>query len=214
MSNFKELYTQDYKGSYTIFQQVLTNHLWLERFLGIMDTIDIETITELVNKVTVIENNYINEQTFENLVKVVPTNLVLIDGLLYLQHDGQTLTGQEGIKVGGLDVFVLEDLEMLPSGFDDFITTLESGDITSCVVVYENELFYFADNQNSSGYLHFTNTGYNAGKQYVKTLTYVKSSQTWTLKSSPVLTEQDVRDLINEDVTSALTANYTIGGEQ
>lgn len=213
MSNFKELYTQDYKGSYTIFQQVLTNHLWLERFLGIMDTIDIETITELVDKVEAIESNYVTENSFENLVRVVPTNLALIDGLLYLQHDGQILSGQEGIKVGGLDVFVLEDVEMVPSGFGEFVTALESGDIASCVVVYENELYYFADNQISSGYLHFTHTGYNAGRQFVKTLTYVKSLQTWTLTSSPVLTEQDVRDLISEDITSALNDDYVIVGE-
>lgn len=133
MSNFKELYTQDYKGSYTIFQQVLTNHLWLERLLGDYDLLDISTLTQDVSilkeqfvsiqeefqtlntnvgtyesRIDTLETNYRDldgrfemfvSEAFENLVKATPTNLAVENDKIVLQHDGETLTGQEGIEL-------------------------------------------------------------------------------------------------------------------
>ena len=187
MSNFKELYTQDYKGSYTIFQQVLTNHLWLERLLGDYDLLDITILTQDVTtlkeqfatiqegfqtlqtnvgtyetRIDTLETNYRDldgrfemfvSEAFENLVKATPTNLAVENDKIVLQHDGVTLTGQEGIELPkGIKIITYAATTQTPPTSDELKLLCEGQAILLIKGVGMNDLYfrlagsYYAEN--------------------------------------------------------------------
>ena len=102
-----------------------------------------------------------NIDNFEDFLKVIPTEIVVKDGRLYLAHDTVILTGQDGLPLADLIEKVM---------INDVPTTATQGTLTeaqlatlqndaAAYIMFNHEKFYLMDEGHTEGFLTYSHVG-------------------------------------------------------
>lgn len=120
---------------------------------------------------------------YESLVKVMPTEIVLKDGKLFLAHDTQILTGQDGLALSSLatpvEITDVPDTAVNGTLTASQLATLQNNE--AAYIMFNHEKFYLMDEGHTEGYLTYTHVGYDNGDTHIKTLTITLNTKAWVI---------------------------------
>lgn len=122
-------------------------------------------------------------QNFEELVKVIPTEIVVQDGKLYLAHDSVILTGQDGLPLADV-IEKVEITDVLPTATQGSLTASQLAILLndeSAYIMFNHEKFYLMDAGHTSGFLTYSHVGADSNVIHVKTFTITVSTRGWVL---------------------------------
>lgn len=122
-------------------------------------------------------------QNFEELVKVIPTEIVIQNGKLYLAHDSVILTGQDGVPLADVieKVMISDVPETATQGTlsEEQLNTLLSDE--SAYIMFNHEKFYLMDAGHTEGFLTYSHVGVDSNVIHTKTITITVSTRAWIL---------------------------------
>lgn len=122
-------------------------------------------------------------RNFEELVKVIPTEIIIQNGKLYLAHDSIILTGQDGVPLS--DVIERVEISDVPETATQGTLTEEQLDTLltdeSAYIMFNHEKFYLMDAGHTEGFLTYSHVGVDSNVIHTKTFTITVSTRGWVL---------------------------------
>lgn len=125
---------------------------------------------------------------FEALVKVVPTEIIVKDGKLYLAHDTVILTGQTGLPISSL-IQKVEITGIPASATNGTLTDAQLALLQSdetAFIMFNHEKFYLMDEGHTEGFLTYTHVGIDNDEIHIKTFTITIATKAWVLTDAIV----------------------------
>lgn len=122
-------------------------------------------------------------QNFEELVRVIPTEIVIQNGKLYLAHDSIILTGQDGVPLADV-IEKVEITNVLPTAKQGSLSKEQLNVLLtdeSAYVMFNHEKFYLMDSGHTAGFLTYSHVGIDSNVIHIKTITITVSTRGWVL---------------------------------
>lgn len=122
-------------------------------------------------------------QNFEELLKVIPTEIVINNGKLYLAHDSIILTGQDGVPLSDV-IEKVEITDVVPTATQGVLTDAQLALLMndeSAYIMFNHEKFYLMDSGHTAGFLTYSHVGVDSNEIHVKTFTITISTKGWVL---------------------------------
>lgn len=150
------------------------------------------------------ENPGVSEKAFENLVKVVPTDLVFNnEGKIVLMHDSEVITKQTPLDLGEIKGPIsVVDVTAKPEATNGQLTEaqlviLQKSNMN--MIMFNHEVYTLMDKGHTEGFLTYTHVGIENDLIYIKTFTITVNNRTW------VLNIRSVPEMIYNADTKTLT---------
>lgn len=124
-----------------------------------------------------------NISNIEELIKVIPTEIQVKDGKLYLAHDTIILTGQDGLPLADLieKVEITDVPETATQGTlsEAQLTTLQND--AAAYIMFNHEKFYLMDEGHTEGFLTYSHVGVDSDVIHIKTITITINTRGWVM---------------------------------
>lgn len=122
-------------------------------------------------------------QNFEELVKAIPTEIIVQNGRLYLAHDTIVLSGQDGLPLNDL-IEVVEITDVLPTATQGTLTETQLATLLadkSAYIMFNHEKFYLMDEGHTEGFLTYSHVGVDSNIIHLKTFTITVNTRGWVI---------------------------------
>lgn len=124
-----------------------------------------------------------NIANLEELLKVIPTEIQVKDGKLYLAHDTVILTGQDGLPLVDLiEKVMINDVPVTATQgtlTEAQLTTLQND--AAAYIMFNHEKFYLMDEGHTEGFLTYSHVGVDSDVIHIKTITITINTRGWVM---------------------------------
>lgn len=124
-----------------------------------------------------------NIDNFEDFLKVIPTEIVVKDGKLYLAHDTIILTGQDGLPLTGL-IEKVEITDVPETAVQGTLTEAQLNTLqndAAAYIMFNHEKFYLMDEGHTEGFLTYAHVGVDSDIIHIKTITITINTRGWVM---------------------------------
>lgn len=124
-----------------------------------------------------------NIANLEELLKVIPTEIQVKDGKLYLAHDTVILTGQDGLPLVDLiEKVMINDVPVTATQgtlTEAQLATLQND--AAAYIMFNHEKFYLMDEGHTEGFLTYSHVGVDSDVIHIKTITITINTRGWVM---------------------------------